>query len=310
MGKGAPSVGAGGGWLRAVVLGLGLAVAPALGAGVARAQGEPPACAPVASSPPRGCAPAGPGVLGLAASSLRAGQTGVVWTIRLRALYCGGYDVGHGVLVELPSGFPHPAQPTATFAGGPATVGVVAAGLLVAARPGRIWDQICLRTSVPLGVEVRGLTNPRVPGTYPVRVSVGAASAVIPLRIAGGVRPVPVPGALTAVRQFYEDLGARRFPAAYALLGPSFQRQQPYAPWRAGYRDTARVEVAAVAPAPGSAWVGVFVRAWTTAGQRQGYLGAWQVGPVGGRLRLLQAAIWPLDGGRTGRTVYWAAARR
>ena len=76
---------------------------------------------------------------------------------------------------------------------------------------------------------------------------------------------------------FYAALQAREFTAAYALLSPAAQAEQPFAAWADGYLNTDQIDAQA---SPGATPDSVRVQLWVSDGNMphiHGFAGTWQL---------------------------------
>ncbi len=108
-----------------------------------------------------------------------AGTSHGTWSLEMKVAYCGGYDVGGWVALELSPAFPVarvPRASTAWFAGHRTSL-VRTGRVFRITVPAGPWAQYCRAVPVALRVVLppaAGLEAPRRPGIYPVRVATGA----------------------------------------------------------------------------------------------------------------------------------------
>lgn len=88
-----------------------------------------------------------------------------------------------------------------------------------------------LRVAAVLGLVTAVLLLGRGLGRSP------AASAQAPFSPFGFLTPTET------VTAFYAALNAREFTAAYSMLSPAAQAEQPYSTWTEGYLTTQRIDV-------------------------------------------------------------------
>jgi hypothetical protein len=110
-----------------------------------------------------------------------------------------------------------------------------------------------------------------------------AASAQAPYSVFGFLTPAEV------VTAYYAALNAREFTAAYSMLSPEAQADQPFDAWVAGYQTTQRIDVQTFA---GDSPDSVSMELWVSDGtlpRVHGYNGTWRL------VRDADDQFWQLD---------------